>query len=376
MALPKKLLALFMVTLLSFAVVACGPADEDENGEEEATEPEDETLQVGIVLSTGGLGDQSFNDAAYRGLEWAEEDFDIEFTHIEPEDVAEDAQSLRQFAERGYDLIFGVGFQMADSLETVAQEYPDIKFGHVDEDFGEDIPDNVESLNFAEHEGSFLAGALAAKVSESGTIGYVGGEDFGLIHRFEGGFVQGAQYIDEDIEIISDYAASFEDSGRGREIALSFIDRGADVIYHAAGGSGMGVIEAAEESGIYAIGVDSNQNWVAPGHVITSMLKQVDNAVYETVERVIDGTYEGGLNREFGLEDDGVSLSSLTEIDVEEEEAVELESIDEEDLEVIKEMKKEITAPHKERIEELEQKIIDEEIEVEDWMFLDERPDY
>ncbi|OWZ84823.1 BMP family ABC transporter substrate-binding protein [Natranaerobius trueperi] len=365
-----------MVTLLSFAVVACGPADEDENGEEEATEPEDETLQVGIVLSTGGLGDQSFNDAAYRGLEWAEEDFDIEFTHIEPEDVAEDAQSLRQFAERGYDLIFGVGFQMADSLETVAQEYPDIKFGHVDEDFGEDIPDNVESLNFAEHEGSFLAGALAAKVSESGTIGYVGGEDFGLIHRFEGGFVQGAQYIDEDIEIISDYAASFEDSGRGREIALSFIDRGADVIYHAAGGSGMGVIEAAEESGIYAIGVDSNQNWVAPGHVITSMLKQVDNAVYETVERVIDGTYEGGLNREFGLEDDGVSLSSLTEIDVEEEEAVELESIDEEDLEVIKEMKKEITAPHKERIEELEQKIIDEEIEVEDWMFLDERPDY
>nr|WP_240503458.1 BMP family ABC transporter substrate-binding protein [Natranaerobius trueperi] len=373
---PKKLLALFMVTLLSFAVVACGPADEDENGEEEATEPEDETLQVGIVLSTGGLGDQSFNDAAYRGLEWAEEDFDIEFTHIEPEDVAEDAQSLRQFAERGYDLIFGVGFQMADSLETVAQEYPDIKFGHVDEDFGEDIPDNVESLNFAEHEGSFLAGALAAKVSESGTIGYVGGEDFGLIHRFEGGFVQGAQYIDEDIEIISDYAASFEDSGRGREIALSFIDRGADVIYHAAGGSGMGVIEAAEESGIYAIGVDSNQNWVAPGHVITSMLKQVDNAVYETVERVIDGTYEGGLNREFGLEDDGVSLSSLTEIDVEEEEAVELESIDEEDLEVIKEMKKEITAPHKERIEELEQKIIDEEIEVEDWMFLDERPDY
>ncbi len=323
-------------------------------------------VRVGIVLSTGGLGDLSFNDSAYRGLVRAEEELGIDFDYIEPADTAEDETALRRFAEMNYDLVIGVGFQMADSLEIVAMDYPHINFAHVDEPF-EDILDNVVSLNFDEHEGSFLVGALAALVSETGTVGYVGGVDFALIHRFEGGFYQGAKYIDEDIEVLRRYADDFGDPARGREIALGMVDDGADVIYHAAGGTGTGVFEAAEEEDIYAIGVDANQNHVAPGRIIASMLKRVDNTVFDVVESVVDGTYEGGQNLFYSLADQGVGITSLTELDIEEEQAYEDGVITEEQLEMIREMKENVTAPHAERIQEIEQMIIDGEIEVENW---------
>lgn len=322
--------------------------------------------RVGIVLSTGGLGDLSFNDAAYRGLQRAEEELDISFDYIEPADPSEDETALRRFAERGYNLVIGVGFQMADSMEIVANDYPNTKFAHVDQAF-DPVPENLITLNFAEWEGSFLAGALAALVSEEDNVGYVGGVDFALIHRFEGGFYQGAKYINPDIEIQRRYADDFGDPARGREIALGMIDDGADVIYHAAGGTGTGVFEAAEEEDIYAIGVDSNQNHVAPGYVIASMLKRVDNAVFDAVKSVVEGDFEGGNNLYFGLEDGGVGMTSLTEIDVEEQDAFDNGEITEEELETIKEMKQNVTAPHADRIAEIEEMIIDGEIEVENW---------
>lgn len=322
--------------------------------------------RVGIVLSTGGLGDLSFNDAAYRGLQRAEEELGISFDYIEPADPSEDQTALRRFASRGYDLVIGVGFQMADSLRTVAGEYPDIKFAHVDQTF-EDVPDNIVTLNFAEWEGSFLAGALAALTSESGNVGFVGGVDFALIHRFEGGFYQGARYINPDIEIQSMYADDFGDPARGREIALGMIDDGADVIYHAAGGTGTGVFQAAEEEGIYAIGVDSNQNYIAPGYIIASMLKKVDTAVFDTVKSVVEGNYKGGENQYFTLSDGGIDLTSLTEVGKPVLDALENGIITEEDLETIKEMKETVTAPHAERINEIKDMIINGEIEVENW---------
>jgi basic membrane protein A len=334
--------------------------------EEVVEEPEKEVTKVGIVLSTGGLGDLSFNDAAYRGLQRAEEELGIEFDYIEPADPSEDETALRRYAERDFDLVIGVGFQMADSLEIVASDYPEVKFAHVDQYF-EDILPNVVSLNFTEWEGSFLAGALAALVSETNNIGYVGGVDFALIHRFEGGYYQGAKYINPDIEIQRRYADDFGDPARGREIALGMIDDGADVIYHAAGGTGTGVFEAAEEEDIYAIGVDSNQNYVAPGYVIASMLKKVDNAVYDTVESVVNGTYEGGQNLYFSLADGGVGITDLTEITASERKAYEEGVITEEELNTIEEMKKNVTAPHADRISEIEEMIINGEIEVENW---------
>ncbi|MFW5787243.1 MAG: BMP family lipoprotein [Halanaerobiales bacterium] len=355
----KKVLTISVVLAFSLMVVFSAGS--------QVAEAQGEDTKVGIVLSTGGLGDLSFNDAAYRGLEMAEEDLGIEFDYIEPSDPSEDETSLRRFAERGYDLVIGVGFQMADTLEVVASEYPDVKFAHVDNDFGDDILDNVVSLNFKEWEGSFLAGALAALVTENDVVGYVGGVDSALIHRFEGGFYQGVKHIDSDIEVKSRYADSFGDPARGREIALGMIDDDADVIYHAAGGTGSGVFEAAEEEDIYAIGVDSNQNFVAPGYIIASMLKKVDTAVYNVVEDVVEGDYEGGRNLYFSLAGGGVGLTSLTELDVEERQAYEEDEIDEEELNTIKEMKEEVTAPHADRINEIKQKIMNEEIEVENW---------
>ncbi|MGM0414004.1 MAG: BMP family lipoprotein [Bacillota bacterium] len=357
----KKLISVAIV--FSFIMVAAFAGF----GQIAEADSHDSDVEVGIVLSTGGLGDLSFNDAAYRGLQRANDELGIEFQYIEPSDTAEDETSLRRFASRGSDLVIGVGFQMADTLETVAQDYPDVKFAHVDQDFGDEILDNVVSLNFNEWEGSFLAGALAALVSDTGVIGYVGGVDSSLIQRFEGGYYQGAKYIDEDIEVLRRYADDFGDPARGREIALGMIDDDADVIYHAAGGTGTGVFQAAEEEDIYAIGVDSNQNYIAPGYIIASMLKKVDNAVFDIVKAVDEGTYEGGENLYFGLEDGGIDLTSLTEIGQPVLDANEAGEIDDEELEAIRNMKEEVTAQHADRIEEIKEDIINGEIEVENW---------
>lgn len=326
-----------------------------------------QSTRVGIVLSTGGLGDLSFNDSAYRGLQRAERELGIDFQYIEPSDPSEDETALRRFANRGFDLIIGVGFQMSDTLEIVSQDYPNVRFSHIDQDFGEDIPNNIVSLNFAEWEGSFLAGALAALVSDTNVVGYVGGVDSALIQRFEGGFYQGAKYINSDIEVKRRYADSFGDPARGREIALGMIDDGADVIYHAAGGTGSGVFQAAGEEDIYAIGVDSNQNYVEPGHVIASMVKKVDNAVFNIAKAVDEGTYEGGQNLYFTLEDGGVMLTSLTEIEQPVLDAHKNGTINDQDLETIKEMKAEVTSPYADRINEIKEKIINGEIKVENW---------
>lgn len=345
----KKLLLLTLVVMVfSLTLVGCGVAGEDE-----------ETLRIGIVYSTGGLGDKSFNDSAHRGLQQAEQELGINFEFIEPRDSAENEDALRSFAEDGFDLVIAVGFQMVDALNIVAAEYPHINFAIIDSVVE---MDNVASLVFSEHQGSFLAGALAALVSESGTIGFIGGVDFALIHRFEGGFVSGARYINPDINIISQYAGSFRDPATGKEIALSQIDRGADVIYHASGGTGGGLFEAALEREIFAIGVDSNQNWQQPGFIIASMLKRVDVAVFETVRSLVDGEFEGGVVRVFDLAINGVGITDLEGL------AVEEEGLPAAQKEVIRAMKENVTAPHAARIQEIKEGILAGQITVPDWM--------
>lgn len=352
----KKVLSLAVVfTFVMMVVFAAVPAAAQD------------TTRVGIVLSTGGLGDLSFNDASYRGLMRAEKELGIESQYIEPADPSEDETALRRFATRGFDLVIGVGFQMSDTLQIVAADYPNVNFAHVDQTFGDDILDNVVGLGFADWEGSFLAGALAALVTESDTIGFVGGVESALIQRFEGGFYQGVKYINPEITVNRRYADSFGDPARGREIALGMIDDGADVIYHASGGTGSGVFQAAGEEDIYAIGVDSNQDYVEPGHVIASMLKRVDNAVFNTVKTVVNGTFEGGNDLYFALEDGGVGLTSLTGVDQPVLDAYDNGEITKEELETIKTMKKEVTAPYADRIEEIKEGIISGEIKVDNW---------
>lgn len=267
-------------------------------------------FRVGLVFDVGGKGDKSFNDSAYEGLQRAAARWPIEVADFEPGADVDREVGVRKLASRGYDLVIGVGFLFTDAIRTVAADHPDVKFAIVDGRI-EDRP-NVASLVFREQEGSFLVGALAAMASKTGTLGFVGGMDVPLIHRFEAGYRAGAERVRPDIRVLVGYAGvrpeAFTDPVRGKEIALSQIGQGADVVFHASGVTGLGVIEAARERGVYAIGVDANQNGVAPGTVLTSMIKRVDVAIERTIEAARDGTFRGGLN-EFGLEDDGVGFA-------------------------------------------------------------------
>ncbi|MGL4642468.1 MAG: BMP family lipoprotein [Cetobacterium sp.] len=267
-------------------------------------------LRVGIVLSTGGLGDKSFNDAAYRGLEQAQKDLGIEFKYVEPASPAEDEEFLREYAEAGYDLIIATGFQMTESARTVAADYQDVKFLMIDDVV--DLP-NVKSLVFKEEEGSFLVGVIAGLMTKNNAVGFVGGMENPLIKKFEVGFKQGAEYVKPGVKFFSVYTTGpnpFNDPVRGKENAISEINQGADVIYHAAGGTGMGVIAAAKEKGVFAIGVDSNQDGVEPGTVLTSMLKNVDVGVYDTVKALTNGEFVSGLSV-YGAKENGVGVTEF-----------------------------------------------------------------
>ncbi|MGL4653704.1 BMP family lipoprotein [Cetobacterium sp.] len=267
-------------------------------------------LRVGIVLSTGGLGDKSFNDAAYRGLEQAQKDLGIEFKYVEPASPAEDEEFLREYAEAGYDLIIATGFQMTESARTVAADYQDVKFLMIDDVV--DLP-NVKSLVFKEEEGSFLVGVIAGLMTKNNAVGFVGGMENPLIKKFEVGFKQGAEYVNPGVKFFSVYTTGpnpFNDPVRGKENAISEINQGADVIYHAAGGTGMGVIAAAKEKGVFAIGVDSNQDGVAPGTVLTSMLKNVDVGVYDTVKALTNKEFVSGLSV-YGAKENGVGVTEF-----------------------------------------------------------------
>ncbi|MEG0069366.1 BMP family lipoprotein [Cetobacterium sp.] len=267
-------------------------------------------LKVGIVLSTGGLGDKSFNDAAYRGLEQAKKDLGIEFKYVEPASPAEDEEFLREYAEAGYDLIIATGFQMTESARTVAADYSDVKFLMIDDVV--DLP-NVKSVIFKEEEGSFLVGVIAGLMTKNNAVGFVGGMENPLIKKFEVGFKQGAEYVNPKVKFFSVYTTGpnpFNDPVRGKENAISEINQGADVIYHAAGGTGMGVIAAAKEKGVFAIGVDSNQDGVEPGTVLTSMLKNVDVAVYDVVKNLTKGEFVPGL-AVYGAQENGVGVTEF-----------------------------------------------------------------
>ena len=266
-------------------------------------------IKVGLVLSVGGLGDKSFNDSAYQGLMKAREELGIDPVYGQPEQMSEDEKYLRQYAEQGTDLVIGVGFLMKDALEKVAGEFPKTPFAIIDAEINSP---NVASLVFREHEGSFLVGAIAGLVSKTGKVGFVGGMDIPLIHKFEVGYTEGAKYVNPKAEVLVAYAGSgpeaFHDPVKGKSLALSQFDRGADVIFQAAGSTGNGVIDAAKERGCFAIGVDANQNYMAPGSVLTSMLKRVDVSVFQIVKDVVENRFAGGVHV-YGLEIDGVGYA-------------------------------------------------------------------
>jgi len=266
-------------------------------------------FRVGLVLDRGGKDDRSFNSSAYEGGREAEKKLGIHLKFVEASDDNSYETLLRAFAERHYDLIIGVGFAQKEAVKKTAQEFPQTHFAIVDSEV--DAP-NVQSLLFEEHEGAYLVGAIAALTSKTGKIGFVGGMDVPLIHRFALGYEAGAKKINPQLTVTVNYVGitseAWNNPPKGKELALSQYDSGVDVIFAAAGASGLGVFDAAEEKQKFAIGVDSNQDWTKPGLILTSMLKRVDQAVFAAIAEAKAGKFTGGVRR-FGLANQGIDYS-------------------------------------------------------------------
>ncbi len=261
-----------------------------------------------VIFDRGGKFDKSFNQASYEGAERFKEETGIEYAEFELQQDAQREQALRRFAERGHNPIVVAGFSNASAMEVVAPEFPDTQFVLIDAVV--DQP-NVRSVVFNEHEGSYLVGMLAAMASDSGTVGFVGGMDIPLIRKFACGYVQGAKAANPDIVVIQSMTGNTPEAWNspvGGEIAKSQIGQGADVVYHAAGGTGVFVLQAAADEGVLGIGVDSNQNWMHPGSVLTSMLKRVDVATYTAMMDGENGTWTPGI-QVLGLAEDGVGYA-------------------------------------------------------------------
>ena len=263
-------------------------------------------IKPAVVFDMGGKFDKSFNQSVYDGVERFTKETGIKYREFEVTNEAQREQYLRKMAQRGQSPIIGVGFAQAAALEKVAKEFPNLKFAIID--MVVDLP-NVQSYIFKEHEGSYLVGILAAMASKSGKVGYIGGMDIPMIRAFGCGYAQGAKAANPNVEVIQNMTGStpsaWNDPGRGGELSKGQFDRGVDVIYAAAGGTGVGVYQAAKDSGKLAIGVDSNQNYLHPGTMLTSMLKRVDVAAYNTYKSAMDGTWKAGIHN-LGLKEDGV----------------------------------------------------------------------
>ena len=262
-----------------------------------------------IIYDLGGKFDKSFNEGAYNGAERWKKESGKSYREFEITNASQREQALRRFAKDGNDPIIVLGFAYEDALTAVAKAYPKIHFGIVDDVV--DLP-NVASYVYRADEGSYLAGYLAAKTSKTGTIGFVGGMDIPLIRAFGCGYVQGAKAANPSIKVIQNMTgttpAAWNDPGRGAELAKAQISQGADIVYAAAGQTGLGVLQATADGGKLSIGVDSNQNGLHPGQVLTSVLKHVDEAIYEGFKTGTAGTFKTGANV-LGLKQNGVGLA-------------------------------------------------------------------
>ncbi len=312
----KVLISLLLVVSLLF-VFGC-------KEEKIAEEP---VIKVAMVTDVGGVNDQSFNQSAWEGLKKAKEDLGIEVSYVESKQDADYSSNLETMLDAKNDIIWGIGFKMADVIMEAATKNPDQKYGIIDFSYGDKAPSNIICVMFKEQEASFLTGYIAAKMSKTKIIGFVGGMDVPVIHRFKYGFLAGAKYADPTITILDQYAASFSDAAKGKAIANQMYKNNADVVMHAAGGVGDGVIEAAKEKGKMAIGVDRDQNDLAPENVITSSMKEVGKAIYNVSEAYTKGEWAGGQTVLYGIKEQGVDIAPTTDKHVPAEILQEVESI-------------------------------------------------
>ncbi len=313
----KKILAITMATVMTMALTACGggnDASADTAGDAAAS-GSGEGMKVGLITDVGGVNDGSFNQSAWEGLQRAMEELGIEANYLESATDADYVPNIETFIDEEYDLIISVGYMLADATKAAAEANPDSRFAIIDDATIE--LDNVTCLMFKQEQASYLVGYVAGLMTETNNIGLVIGMANENMNQFGYGYCAGAMDANPDITIQQFNANSFADSATGKTNANTAITNGADIVFHAAGATGLGVIEACQEAGIHAIGVDSDQSSIAPDTIITSAMKRVDNAVYDTVESLIAGSLEGGIHT-YDLSAGGVDIAPTQDLLTEE----------------------------------------------------------
>lgn len=291
-----EILAALLVTVLG----CCGKAEVQESRR---------VLNIGMILGSGGLGDRSFNDSGYAGLQEAQKLYGIRFETINFSSEETNLEELQRLIRQGYDLIIGIGYENAGYIETLAKEYPDHKFALVDTVVE---GDNIASITFREQEGDFLMGVLAAMLTKSGKIGFIGGVDIPPVQRIEAGFTQGALYQKKDIKIVTDIAGTFADPEIGKSLAIAQYESGVDIIYNGAGRTGLGIIEAAKDMNKLTIGTSGDQRYLAPGNVVGNRPKRVDTAILRLIEDLANEKFTPG-ECSLGLKEHGLSLGPFDE---------------------------------------------------------------
>lgn len=304
----KRSTLFIVLFLFSFLISGCS------SGSAEGTE--ESGISAGLLVTESGLGDDSFSDSAFQGLEQARDELNITFDYREPFDQNYEAHA-RDLIEQGHDVIIGLGYNSQPAVDQLAAEFPDQDFVLIDA--VSDQP-NVSSITFKEDEGSYLIGFIAGMKSKSGVVGFIGGENIPVVNRFEEGFTKGVLEAAPDAEILVSYADTFDDDHKGASLAAEMIDQDADYIFPAAGFTGIGVLKEAEKQDIYAFGVDSDQFYTAEESVVTSMLKNVNVALYGVMEQLSEGEKLDGSARTLGLEENGVGLAPIRLIDLNDQE--------------------------------------------------------
>lgn len=321
-----------ILLLITFVVASGSIGGCGKNGESAPVQKS--VLNIGLILGSAGLGDKSFNDSAYKGLLEAQKTLNIRFETVTFSGTQSDIDALRLFAQKNYDLIIGIAFENQKNIETVAKEFPNIKFAAIDFEI---TGDNIASVVYREQEADFLMGALAAMITKTRMVDVIGGMDIPAIRRIISGFKQGAIYQDSTVQVFTDIAGTFSDPQVGYDLAINRFNDGVDVIHNAASKTGLGIIEAAREIGKYTTGTSGDQRYLAPGYMIGNRPKRVDTAVQMLIDEVNDGTFKAGM-RSLGLKENGLALGPFDDTVV--------------------------TAAMLTRLDEIKQKIISGEIQV------------
>lgn len=325
----KKVLSVLLAASMVFSLAACGGGKEEApattaaqaetEAKEETTEAAEETeaakdaseIKIGMVTDVGGVNDGSFNQSSWAGLQRAGEELGVQVKYLESATDADYTPNIETFVDEEYDLIICVGYMLADALRTAAETYPDQKFAIIDDASNADLP-NVTCLLFEQAQSSYLAGVVAGMMTETNKIGFVLGMANETMNQFGYGYVAGAKDVNPDVEVLQFNANAFNDSATGKSATTKMVTDGADVVFHAAGGTGLGVIEGCKENKIWAIGVDSDQSSLAPENMLTSAMKRVDNASYDVSKACLEGTLENGIIV-YDLVTEGVDIAPTTD---------------------------------------------------------------